>query len=128
MNLFKETLEKLKDNNKTFEDILWIGTRNYYVEKEKFKEIANIEYDNGYGGQEVAYNLIIVGDDWYLERCEYDGSEWWGFKKMPIKPNKKLDLKALTISQADENGMDISCGWETLEKMNIKEIERYEYE
>lgn len=128
MNLFKETLEILKDNNKTFEDILWIGTRNYYVDKEKFKEIANVEYDDGYGGQEVARNLIIVGDDWYLERNEYDGSEWWELKKMPIKPDKKLDLKALTIDQADENGMDISCGWETLERMNIKEIERYEYE
>lgn len=123
MNLFKETLEILKDNSKNFEDILWIGTINYYVDKEKFKEIANIEYDDSYGAQEVAKNLIIVGNDWYLERHEYDGSEWWEFKTIPIKPDKELDLKALTVDQAYENGIDISCGWETLERMNIKGID-----
>ena len=31
----------------------------------------------------------IVGDNWWLERDEYDGAEGWEFKVMPIKPNSK---------------------------------------
>lgn len=26
---------------------------------------------------------MVVGDDWWLERHEYDGSEWWEFKRLP---------------------------------------------
>lgn len=31
---------------------------------------------------------------------------------------EKLELKALTIGQANDNDIDISCGWETLERIN----------
>ena len=57
---------------------------------EKFKESAkNIYYDSGYGSNEIPMNLVIVGDNWWLERAEYDGSEWWEFKTLPIKPDKE---------------------------------------
>jgi hypothetical protein len=36
--------------------------------------------------------IIVVGKDWWLERHEYDGSEWWEFKTMPDK-NKYLKSK-----------------------------------
>ena len=31
-------------------------------------------------------DLLIVGDDWWLERHEYDGAEWWEFKTLPCEP------------------------------------------
>ncbi|MDU0406154.1 hypothetical protein ML8HA_01956 [Lactococcus lactis] len=34
-------------------------------------------YDSGYGGQEIAYNLMIKGNGFIMTRGEYDGSEWW---------------------------------------------------
>lgn len=43
-----------------------------------------INYDDGYGGQEIDSSLVIVGDDWWLERAEYDGAGWFEFKKQPI--------------------------------------------
>jgi hypothetical protein len=30
--------------------------------------------------------LEIVGDDWWLERHEYDGAEWWEYKTKPSMP------------------------------------------
>jgi len=45
-----------------------------------------VEYDSGYGATKVAKDLVIVGEDWWLERCEYNGSEWWEFKTLPVKP------------------------------------------
>lgn len=87
MNLFAETLEKLKENGKTFNDVLWCGSYECSMTPEEFKKIAELtEYDEGYGGQEVANDLIVVGADFWLERHEYDGSEWWEYKEYPVKP------------------------------------------
>lgn len=122
INLLKETKEILKDNNKTLEDIKWIGNSKYYVDIKKFIELSNVMYDNGYGSQKVAEDLKIVGDDWWLERYEYDGAEDWVYKSFPIMPTEKLELKALTINQAKKLGYDVSCGWEDLNTINnIKE-------
>lgn len=66
----------------------------------------------------MAQDLIIVGDTWWLERHEYDGCEWFEFKELPSKPEKYLDIKAITIGQAQKLKYDISCGWETLRRIN----------
>lgn len=118
MNLLKETKEILKDNKKNIDDIVWVGTNKYFIDKETFIKLANIDYDDGYGSPKVATNLLIVGDNWWLERHEYDGAEWWEFKKIPLKPEKELNLKALTIEQAKKLNFNVSCGWETLETIN----------
>jgi len=39
-------------------------------------------YDAGYGGQEL-YGTIWYTDGTWSERGEYDGSEWWEYKKCP---------------------------------------------
>ena len=88
MNLLKETIEVLKENGKTLKDIKWVGSRDYLIELEKLKGIFNIEYDEGFGAPEIAEDLFVVGEDWWLERHEYDGSEWWEFKSVPKKPTK----------------------------------------
>jgi hypothetical protein len=47
----------------------------------------NFEYDNGYGSQEL-YGMIWYTDGSWSERAEYDGSEWWAYKKCPEIPSK----------------------------------------
>ena len=103
-NLLKETIECLNENGKSTSDVLWVG-RNYHIYKTKedvcykstwgnFTLKANFTYDAGFGGNEIPMDLIVVGKDFWLERHEYDGSEWWEFKTMPVKPEetKELDL------------------------------------
>lgn len=107
MNLLKETQEILNNNGKTLKDIEWIGTSKYYVNKEKALELFDNDYDDGYGAQLVATNLKVVGKDWWLERHEYDGCEWWEMKKYPEKPDNELQIDRVI------GGM-----WETLEEMN----------
>jgi len=34
-------------------------------------------------------SLTVAGDDWWLERHGYDGSEWWEFKTLPKKSEFK---------------------------------------
>ena len=120
MNLLEEIKDILKENNKKIEDIEWVGTTEKYVDIDIFLKLANTNYDDDYGAPEVAQDLIIVGNNWWLERHEYDGSEWFEYKSMFEKPKEKLELKALTIDQARKLNFDISCGWENLEEINGK--------
>lgn len=88
-NLLKETLELFKDLDITEEEVLWVGTLRSHMTWEHFKLIADVQYDSGFGSQEIACDLLIVGTDWWLERTEYDGAEAWDFKTYPTKPEKE---------------------------------------
>ena len=114
-NLKEETLERLQDYKKSPDDIVWIGTRRFKIDKDKFWELADVEYDDGYGAQEVASDLLIVGTDWWLERFEYDGSEWWQLKSFPTEPEETKDVSYLIVGNS---GL---VGWVTLDELNAKE-------
>lgn len=114
-NLWEETNEKLAENNKCFNDVIAICGNDFQITKKEFEKYSNTKYDDSYGASEVAVDLLIIGADFWLERHEYDGSEWWEFKQMP--KYKELPFKpitALTVRQAIENGADRSHGWQTL--------------
>lgn len=117
-NLWQETNEKLAENNKSFDDVVAICGNDFQITKEDFEKYSKTEYDDGYGSPKVAEDLLIIGEDFWLERHEYDGSEWWEFKQMP--QYKELPFKpitALTVEQASANGVDCACGWENLEDL-----------
>lgn len=88
-NLFDETKEILKKHEKTILDIIWVGSKDgmWNLPLYDLYAVFNVEYNSGYGGQEIATDLVVVGKDWWLERHEYDGSEWWGYKEMPSVSN-----------------------------------------
>ena len=86
INLKEETIEILKHWGKTVDDVMWVGSMDgkYALSWLEFEKIADkIEYDNGYGGQEIYEHLVVVGNDWWLERYEYDGAERWDLKSHP---------------------------------------------
>lgn len=123
-NLLFETRDVLEEHGKTFEDVKWIGNKNFYVDIDKFMELANTKYNSNYGCEKVANDLMIVGSNWWLERAEYDGAEWWEFKQMPKKPKKELELKALTCDQAKKNNPNkYYSGCDLLEMNNLNEEE-----
>lgn len=122
MNLYEETIKELAENGKTFDDVVAICGNEFQITKDDFVKYSNTEYDSGYGAPEVAEDLLVVGNDFWLERHDYDGSEWWEFKAMP--KHKELPFKevtALTVRQARRNNVDCSCGWETLSRLNPTE-------
>jgi len=110
MNLLKETIKKLKYEGKKAQDVIWCGSKDFRFSWKKFKEVANFDYNNGFGGQEVAEDLKIVGKDFWLERHEYDGSEWWEYKEMPEKTKKTIKNPKLTVRE-------YGC-WLTLKEMS----------
>ena len=106
-NLYEETKGILKDHGKSLSDIIWVGGRDFEIFGEDFIKLANDTYDSGYGAQEVAVDLTLVGKDFWLERHEYDGAEWWEFKTVPTRPKKKRHITRIM------GGM-----WDTLDWMN----------
>lgn len=97
-NLLQETIDFLKEHGKTENDVLWVGRNDDGCSSDKaanvknswewFKKNADFEYDDDLGINEIPLSLIIVGKDFWLERHEYDGAEWFEFKTMPKEPDK----------------------------------------
>jgi hypothetical protein len=116
MDILEEIIEKLKDNGKTLDDIKCLTIRRCeptFVEEDGniqeyqipidapeelissvLHDMSQCYYDSGYGGQELFGIIWLKGKDW-LEREEYDGSEWWTYKTRPTIPD------FLQISEAD---------------------------
>lgn len=88
-NLKDETIEVLREHGKTKDDVWWAGTEGREIPLVLFWQYTDKIYDNGYGGAEVNSDLIVVGDNWWLERHEYDGSEWWEYKELPQRPKEE---------------------------------------
>ena len=56
---------------------------NHTAEEEKaFFDKLNFSYDNGYGMQYL-HGIVMLNDNSWLERREYDGSEWWEHCSVP---------------------------------------------
>lgn len=89
-NLLIETEEKLTLYGKTWADVHFIDDgKNCSGDVFAFKKNIDFVYDDGYGSPEINENLKIVGDNWWLERHEYDGSEWWEYKERPEFDSKR---------------------------------------
>ena len=73
----------------------YYGETNYIILKinysefdlEEFLNKLNVEYDDGYGGQEL-YGTVWLEDNTWLDRGEYDGSEWWNHYELPAIPEE----------------------------------------
>ncbi len=77
-----------------------------------YTETRNCLLNNGKTFDDV---IAICGKDFQITKHEYDGSEWWEFKQMPeYKDLPFQTITALTVNQAQVNGVDCSCGWEKL--------------
>lgn len=87
MNLLSETEDKLKELDLKLDDILFVacteseyGSDYVFMNKDTFiKNAASVNYDNGYGSQEIKNNLTIYTKTHIIYRFEYDGAECWKY-------------------------------------------------
>lgn len=83
-NLLTETIEFLNRYDHKPMDVYFVTDGFYSATWNDFSDAARkIDYDSGYGCVKIFHNLKLVGKDWWIERHEYDGSEWWEYKTMP---------------------------------------------
>lgn len=107
-NLWKETIGILEEHGLSFDDVLYIQGNDFQITKGNFVSVATYtDYSSGYGAQRVPKDLVLVGEDWWIERYEYDGAEWWDFKSIPARKQYMKNITNL------HKGM-----WDTLKEMN----------
>lgn len=102
-NAWNELIDKLEEIYKTTQDIQWakILYRHFMNDDENemsiyfpgdkrfdtfedFKNVLkNINYENRFGGQQL-FGFVVFTDNSWLERGEYDGFEWWEYKRTPV--------------------------------------------
>ena len=113
MNLLNETVGVMKGNGLKHEDIIFIGSEDsgYSCSWKEFTDLANVDFDAGFGSQQVATDLVIVFKDGSrLYRSEYDGAESWEYVSVFRMPSVMKPIKSLIVV----NG----TGWQTLETIN----------
>jgi len=110
INFLEETGRAIDDSGHCWGDVDFIGSEEtgHSCTVDEFKVIADEEYGNGFGAAKVASDLIIVfKDNTSMSRGEYDGSEWWEYRKRVEVPT---ELKPITRL--------IGGAWDTVEEMN----------
>lgn len=84
-NLLTETLENIRYDGQSPEAVAWVGNGKVAGTWDAFAALADFDYDAGFGGQNIHASLrVVFNDGSWLERHEYDGSEWWEYKKTPL--------------------------------------------
>jgi hypothetical protein len=69
-----------------------------------FLDSIDVEYDSGYGTQEL-YGTIWYEDGTWSERCEYDGSEWWLHQECPDIPDNLIRIDKVRNNKINELGI-----------------------
>lgn len=109
-NLYEETAEILLENGKSMSDIVFVSGSGHEIPLDNFiKAAKSYDYDSGFGSEEVPLDLMVVGKDWWIERHEYDGSEWWEYKTLPQRPKIVKKISGFNMDRRylyDEEGGD----------------------
>jgi hypothetical protein len=116
-NLLKETKEAITNSGHSENDIIFIGSDKfeYSCTWEEYKRLTDVEYDQGYGIVQVAFDLIIVFSDGnIIFRWEDDGSEWWKYyTQFNFRlPGKTKPINRIFIFPTDKSG------WKKLKELN----------
>lgn len=109
MNIKEELINVIDRHGYSIDDISWVwlsvdnsdnifndNTEGHYYEFDKednddindFINSLDINYDDGYGRQYVD-GVVMMNDNTWFERKEYDGSEWWAKCCIPVSPKQQ---------------------------------------
>lgn len=101
MNLYNDIRRALVANNKTMDDVRWIGCEGFKIPLDNFIQCADIEVDNAV----IAEDLILVGDNWYLKHINsaaHINSGFWVFEYIPSEPEVTLEVESIVQTEESE--------------------------
>ena len=108
MTLYDVTLQILKNNQKCFNDIIWIGCEKFRISCDDFIILSKkIDSKTKNVLSKIPFDLVVVGKDFWLEREIYfdelyldELSDVWRYKEIPKKPLEEKEIYALNIDES----------------------------
>ena len=92
MNAKEELIKHVAGKEVAFVSIIFNNSISDIIvikgELEEVLPLLDFDYNNGYGWQEL-FGYIWYTDGTWSERGEYDGFEWWEYKK---RPDQDIDI------------------------------------
>lgn len=89
-NLLNETEEELATYGLTWDDVKFVRAHGCcFTDIDQIRSMMDFNYNADYGMREVDLSLVVVGDNWWLERETFDGAEWWELGTMPTRPEQQ---------------------------------------
>ncbi len=70
------------DNDNFKDDRFVLKPLHSKEDYDNFLKFLDREYDNGYGSQDL-FGIVLCEDGVWMQRNQYDGSEWWEVMKYP---------------------------------------------
>lgn len=131
MNLLNETLDYLKVLGIDEKDVYGAYDGKSLLNWSDFKKLAkDINYDDGYGSQEINKSLLVYTKKAILYRHGYDGAEEWRYvpildKDTLLNPNEydKINPLFKDVKFVIKNDYEILT-----DDYNIEYISRWDYE
>lgn len=101
MNLLDETKSAISRSKHSADDVRFVGSRDEKlgIPWSQAEKVLDIDYDDGYGSQEIAADLVVAfTDGGFLRREEYDGSEWWEYEPPFRGPETQKPFKLVKLT------------------------------
>lgn len=111
MNLLGETKDAISRSGHSTDDVRFVGSRDgkLGIPWSQAEKVLDIDYDDGYGGQEIAADLVVVfTDGGFLRREEYDGREWWGYEPSFRVPETQKPFRLVKLTYSAYSLEDIN--------------------
>lgn len=120
MNLLDETKGAISQSEHSTDDVRFVGSRDEKlgIPWSQAEKVLDVDYDDGYGGQEIAADLVVAfTDGGFLRREEYDGSEWWEYEPPFRGPETQKPFKLVkALSYYTQLLVDINYPMEATEE------------
>ncbi|KEY33079.1 hypothetical protein [Bifidobacterium longum] len=120
MNLLDETKGAISQSEHSTDDVRFVGSPRREAGNfpwSQAEKVLDVDYFDGYGGQEIVVDLVVVfTDGGFLRREEYDDSEWWEYEPPFRGPETQKPFRLVELTYSADSLEDINYPMEATEE------------
>ena len=99
---YEETLGELEKHGHKPEEVKYVFNKDFYCSWGDFYRRATLLYHNHKDWTAFGPTLMIVGDNWWLERYNFSGFEGWSYGEVPSKDKQTYNPNIDCMGKDDD--------------------------